>query len=173
MRLPAAVSMLLSSDDLFADHGSTSQAFALLTVAESGHPHVCLLSVAQVDVSGDDETVFVSIAGRTTCQNLLARGLATLIAIEGATAHYVKASVAFSTVVGGRMGFALAVDELKADSAGVELRPLSFRFSPELAIEERWSADETVLAALRAQGLTGQEGQSTWSGADSQLAQED
>lgn len=146
MILPVEIAEILASSDA-DDSASMRQAFPLLTVSDSGHPHVYLLSTAQLDVV--DDTILVSVAGRTTRNNLHARGLATLVAVEGVTAYYLKSRL-LSVVDGdGREGFALTVEEVRRDSAGVELSPLSFRFAATLPVKERWATDEAVLSRLR------------------------
>jgi hypothetical protein len=157
VRLDDEVAAILGDGgaELFAR--PTSQAFPLLTVDAGGRPHVCLLCAAQLAVLADRQEIALSIAGRTTCENLRARPVATLVAIGGTTAHYLKGTVVRDVTVEGRAGFVLHVDDHKADSAGVELSPVLFRFSPELAIEERWSRDAAVLRALAGAG-SGPEG---------------
>jgi hypothetical protein len=145
--LPDDLLDILASDDIFGGQ-STSQAFPLLTVAESGHPHVCLLSSAQVSVASDGSAILVSVAGRETCGNLDARALATVVAVRGITAYYTKCRVSDRTEVEGRAGFALEPLNVKTDRAGVDLVPLGFHFRPELAEAERWAIDTAVLADL-------------------------
>ncbi|GAB2447554.1 hypothetical protein GCM10027062_31620 [Nocardioides hungaricus] len=146
--LPDELVDLLATDDIFGGE-STSQAFPFLTVADSGHPHVALLSSAQIGVSDDGSAILVSVAGRETCANLDARGLATVVAVRGVTAYYAKCQVLARTEVQGRAGYALQPLDVKLDRAGVELVPLGFHFKPELADAERWVVDAAVLADLR------------------------
>jgi hypothetical protein len=148
MRLPRELVDMLASDDVFGGQ-PTSQAFPLLTIADSGHPHVCLLSSAQVGVDLGESAVLVSVAGRQTRRNLEARGLGTVVAVRGSTAFYTKCRVTDRTEVDGRAGFVLEALEVKEDSAGVDLVPMGFHFRPELAEAERWATDAAVLAALR------------------------
>jgi hypothetical protein len=130
-----------------SESASLQPAFPLLTVDDDGFPHVCLLASEQVAVVGDD-LVAVSVAGSTTVRNLHDRGVATIVAVAGQFAHYLTCHVAQMCVIEGRHGFLLAVQAHKADTAGVDLSPIAFRFSPDLAIEERWHRDRAVLAAL-------------------------
>jgi hypothetical protein len=145
--LPDDLVDILASDDIFGGQ-STSQALPLLTVADSGHPHVCLLSSAQVGVAAGAGAVLVSVAGRETRANLDARGLATVVAVRGISAYYTKCVVVDRTEVQGRAGFALEPVDVKVDRAGVELVALGFHFRPELAEAERWAVDTAVLADL-------------------------
>jgi len=145
--LPADLVDILASDDIFGGQ-STSQAFPLLTVAESGHPHVCLLSSAQVSVAAGGAAILVSVSARDTCSNLDSRRLATLVAVRGISAYYTKCRVSDRTEVEGRAGFALEPLDVKTDRAGVDLVPLGFHFRPELAEAERWAVDTAVLADL-------------------------
>lgn len=133
------------------DHHRRQQrpAFPLLTVDDAGFPHVCLLAADQIDVHEDGERLGVSVSGRGTTEFLRVRGRATLIVIEGEEAHYLKCQVVASVSVDGRTGFVLAVGSHKADSAGVDLTPIEFSFSEELATAEDWSRDLSVLRALR------------------------
>jgi hypothetical protein len=146
MKIPDEALQALSGDATAVQ--TEHQAFPLLSVDEEGFPHVCLLASEQFAVEPSGERVAVSIAGRGTAANLHARRTATLVAVAGQVAHYIKCRVVDAQVVDGRAGFLLEVQDYKADSAGVELTALAFRFSAQLAIEERWSRDRIVLAAL-------------------------
>jgi hypothetical protein len=150
VRLPVELVDILSPDD-GEEPPEVRQAFALLTVADSGHPHVCLLSSAQLRVADDHEAVLVSVFGRSTRRHLDGRRLATLVAVGGATAYYVEFAVVDTVDVDDRRGYTLAVGGVLTDTAGVDLLPLRFRYRSELAEAERWSVDQKVLATLQQQ----------------------
>lgn len=126
-----------------------NQAFPLVTVGPSGHPHVLLLSHRQLELSRSGGTLLVSVHGRRTRSNLRENRRATLIAVEGESAHYLKCTLVRAIDRDDRGGLELRIDEHERDTAGVELGPLTFHFSPELEANERWDLDEAVLAALR------------------------
>lgn len=139
----------LALGDASASTAAERPAFALLTVDDDGFPHVCLLAAQQLDLHDDPGLLGVSVAGRHTAEFLRDKGKATLVVVEGTAAHYLKCEVVADVVVERRSGFTLAVRDHKADSAGVELTPITFRFSEQLAVSERWSRDRAVLRALR------------------------
>jgi hypothetical protein len=148
VRLPVELVDILSSDD-GGEPLELRQAFTLLTVADSGYPHVCLLSSAQIRLADDNEAVLASVFGKSTRRHLDNRRLATLVAVGAATAYSVTCRVVDTVDVEDRRGYTLAVDDVVADSAGVELSPLQFHYVSQLADVERWSVDETVLATLQ------------------------
>lgn len=131
-----------------ATNSGDRQAFLLLSVDGDGYPHVCVLASAQLEVSPDRETFAVSVAGRGTSDNLRVRGVATIVAVAGGAGYYLKCSVQRELEIAGRSGFVLRPLDVKVDRAGVDVRPMSYRFTADLAIEERWEADRQVLQAL-------------------------
>jgi hypothetical protein len=146
--LPEGLVDILASEELF-DGQLVSQALPLLTVADTGHPHVCLLSTAQVDVDRSRTAALVSVAGRETTRNLDRSGLATIVAVRGKTAFYAKCRTVDRVDVEGRAGFALEAIHVKPDSAGVDLVAMGFHFREQLARAEQWALDAAVLAQLR------------------------
>jgi hypothetical protein len=66
--------------------GSWEPMFPLLTVGESGFPHVCMLSRAELEA--DDYHVYAALASPTTVSNLSRRPAATLMVIGDDSAHY-------------------------------------------------------------------------------------
>ena len=77
---------------------------------------------------------------------------ATLIAVDGTAAHYLKFSVLRATEQLARLGLVLGLTDHVSDTAGVELLPLSFRSSAGLAAREGWDRDAAVLAFLEQDG---------------------
>lgn len=154
VELPGEVAALFDGRAAAPGEGGYDQAFSLITVAASGHPHVLLLSRHQLAFSSQSE-LLVSVHGRQTRSNLKERPQATLVGVIADAAHYLKCTILRDIEEAERSGYAMRVDEHESDSAGVRLSPLSFEFSPELAASERWDLDREVLASLRTNDLTG------------------
>jgi hypothetical protein len=127
------------------------QAIPLLTVDGSGFPHVALLSRAQLRPSRHNGELLASVWGPGTRGNLLATRRATIVVIAAQAAYYLKLSVVSTVEHAARLGVILRMAECTVDSAGVELSPLGFRRSAELAEREDWNADARVLDMLQGQ----------------------
>jgi len=100
----------------------------------------------------DGERLALSVAGQGTSAHLRARRVATLVVVTDGAAHYLKCAVERDVEVAGRSGFVVRPRHSKIDRAGVDVRPMTYRFTADLAIEERWSLDRQVLAACRRDG---------------------
>ena len=124
------------------------QAIPLLTVDEAGFPHVALLSRGQLRAGRDPAELFAAVWGPGTRANLLARRRATIVLVSGQVAFYLKLTVASTVEHAQRLGVVLRLAGCTADSAGVDLSPLEFRFSADLAEREGWAADAHVLDLL-------------------------
>jgi hypothetical protein len=127
------------------------QAVPLLTVDEAGFPHVALLSRAQLRAGRDPAELLAAVWGPGTRANLLARGRATVVLVSGQAAFYLKLTVVRTVEHAQRLGVVLRMAGCTTDSAGVDLSPLGFRFSAELAEREGWAADTEVLDLLEKQ----------------------
>lgn len=130
--------------------GAWEQAFPFLTVSETGHPHVCLLSRAQLAASADGRSLFVSLHSSGAVSNLHRHQGATLVAVAGQAAYSIRVRPVRALVLAGRAGFELEVLGCRPDSTGVSLSPLQFEPSRALARAERWEKDAAVLQVLRA-----------------------
>src|SRR5262249_29532951 len=113
--------------------GEFDQAIPLLTVDSAGFPHVALLSRDQLRPGRPDGEPFASVWGPGTRANLLATRRATVVLIAAQAAYYLKLSVVRTVEHAGRLGAMLRVAGCTTDSAGVDLSPLGFRRSAELA----------------------------------------
>jgi hypothetical protein len=147
--IPGAVLEILGKG---GPEGGFDQAYPLLTVDQAGFPHVALLSRHQVRPGARPEELLAAVWGAGTRANLLARRRATLIAVDGTAAHYLKFSVLRATEQLARLGLVLGLTDHVSDTAGVELLPLSFRSSAGLAAREGWDRDAAVLAFLEQDG---------------------
>jgi hypothetical protein len=127
------------------------QAVPLLTVDEAGFPHVALLSRGQLRAGQHPAELLAAVWGPTTRANLLARGRATVVLVSGQVAFYLKLTVVSTVEHAQRLGVVLRMAGCTTDSAGVDLSPLGFRFSAELAEREGWAADAQVLDVLEKQ----------------------
>jgi hypothetical protein len=144
--IPAAALAVLHGEH--APDGSFDQAIPLLTVDPGGFPHVALLSRAQLRDAGTGRDLLAVVwAGRTSA-HLRATGLATVILVGGQLAWYLKMSVVGFVSREGRFGVILRLVQCVSDTAGVDLVPMGYRGSPELAVEEGWDADKEVLDVL-------------------------
>jgi hypothetical protein len=146
----AALAILRARPDSAFD-----QAVPLLTVDEAGFPHVALLSRAQLRAGRDPAELLAAVWGPGTRANLLARGRATVVLVSGQDAFYLKLTVVSTVEHAQRLGVVLRVAGCTTDSAGVDLSPLGFRFSAELAEREGWAADAEVLDLLEEQSRQG------------------
>jgi hypothetical protein len=127
---------------------STEQAFPFLTTDPEGFPHVALLSRAEIEVTPDHRRLVAAIASRRTAANLRRTSRATLIAIGGTTAHYLKLSVSHQYEEPGILGCELTPTDLVADSLGIALSPILFRTSAELSQTEQWARSARLLSLL-------------------------
>ena len=127
------------------------QAIPLLTVDEAGFPHVALLSRGQLRAGQDPAELLAAVWGPGTRANLLARGRATVVLVSGQVAYYLKLTVVSTVEHAERLGVVLRLAGCTMDSAGVDLSPLGFRFSEDLAEREGWEADAQVLDLLEKQ----------------------
>ncbi len=143
MNVPEVVVELLAGRPSI---GTTEQAFPLVTVDSEGFPHVCLLSRMELDVVGDE--VRAVIASRRTGANLERSGHATLIAIAGTTAHYLKLRLERQARVEGVLAAALAVVDHVADSLGITLSPITYTVPEGLDAREDWQRTQRVGEAL-------------------------
>jgi hypothetical protein len=132
-------------------NGEFDQAIPLLTVDNAGFPHVALLSCGQLRPGRHDDQLLASVWGPGTRANLLATRRATVVLIAARTAYYLKLSVVRTVEHAGRLGVILRVAGCTTDSAGVDLSPLGFRRSAELAEREGWDADAQVFSVLEEQ----------------------
>lgn len=126
--------------------GTTEQAFPFVTVDSEGFPHVCLLSRMELDVVGDE--VRAVIASRRTDANLERSGQATLIAVAGMTAHYLKLRLVRQVRVEGVLAAALVVVDHIADSLGIPLTPITYTVPEGLDAREDWQRTQRVGEAL-------------------------
>jgi hypothetical protein len=90
----------------------------------------------------------VAVASRRTRANLVRTGRATLVAVGGDTAHYLKLRVLRTVEAGGLLGCDLRPVEHVADSVGLALSPIGYRPTEALAEAEFWRASAAVLDGL-------------------------
>ena len=145
-RLPATVVALLAAEP--GPDVSFDQAIPLLTVDSAGYPHVALLSRGQLRVSPGGSELLAVVAGTRTRANLLNSRRATVMVVSGQTAYYLKLDVCATVEDAGRLGAVLRPRRCLADSVGVDLAPMAFRRSADLAARERWDDDARVLDLL-------------------------
>jgi hypothetical protein len=117
-------------------------AFMLLTVEETGHPHVCLLSRAELEA--DTGHLYAVVASRTATANLARSPVATLVAVDGDTAFYLKVEVTRASESMPR-ALAFALTGVRRDSLGIPLTPLRYLVTGELPVIEHWAETRELL----------------------------
>jgi Pyridoxamine 5'-phosphate oxidase len=85
MTVPSEIVAALAG---WPEAGSWEPTFPLLTVDESGFPHVCLLSRAELHA--DAHRVYAVLASPTTVRNLSRRPAATVVVVLAESADYLK-----------------------------------------------------------------------------------
>lgn len=153
-RLPAAVVALITAES--GAEAAFDQAIPLLTVDAAGYPHVALLSRAQLRANPGGTGLLASVTGTRTRANLLGNRRATVMLVGDQTAYYLKLDVVATVEQAGRLGAVLRLRHCLADSAGVDLAPMAFRQSAELAAREGWDNDARVLDLLERTAQTGE-----------------
>lgn len=147
MELPQPVVSLLTG---WPQVGRPEQAFPFLTVDESGFPHVCLLSRAQLEPVPAGLLALVS--SRRTRAHLLRPGspaaVATLIAVTPAAAHYCKLRMTRSIDEPAALASAFDLVEHKADESPVPLAAMTYVPTAELADAEQWDRGAVQLRRL-------------------------
>ena len=146
MIVPPGVAALL---DGTSEVGAEEQAFPFVTVDADGFPRPALLSRTELEVGPDGADLRAALRSRRTRANLERSGCATLIAVEGDTAHYVTLRLVRSATVHDLLACVFAVVEHRPDSLGIPLAPIRYRVTAELTRAERWDTTAEALASLR------------------------
>ena len=140
---------LLDGTDLDSKVGET---VLLLTVSESGWPHLAMLSVGELLASGPGEVRMALWRGTTTGNNLRRTSQGTLALVNGGAGHYIEIEVAGTgdLQVGTKTldYFSCTVKKALSDAVGYATLTTGIRF--ELPRREdivsRW---ELTVAAMR------------------------
>jgi hypothetical protein len=125
------------------------QAFPFITVDEDGFPHVMLLCTAELLATDDRGAILVAVASANGRANLARRGVATLIAADGAAAHYAKLRVLHTEEHDHFTVYTCQLAHYKRDSLGIPLRPMDFHATEEVAKNERWAGTRKALTDRR------------------------
>lgn len=148
MNVPAVVvGLVLGRPEV----GEPEQAFPFVTVGEGGHPHIALLSRAELEVAGDAALLVAAIRGRRTRAHLSREGRATLLVVEGTSAHSLHLMVQTTRTSGDLLAAAFEVVHHEEDSLGIPLDPVRFIPTHHLARSERWDDAERLLHELSGQ----------------------
>lgn len=146
---PAIVAVLAGSPKV----GAWEPMFPFLTVDESGFPHVCLLSRAELD--SDPHHVYAVLASPTTVQNLSRRPAATLMVIVDDCAHYLKLRVVHSRG-SGLTAVVFEVISSVHDSLSIPLMSPRYLVASSLPVAEAWAQSAELLASLTGQSGSGE-----------------
>ncbi|MGH9244362.1 MAG: pyridoxamine 5'-phosphate oxidase family protein [Acidimicrobiales bacterium] len=147
--LPDGLLDLLSGHDLAGKVGET---ILLITVSESGWPHVAMLSAGEIVARSPAAMTMALWTGTETSENLR-RGQATLVIVRDGAGHYIEASVRSADVldVDGRSldRFECEVERVLSDRVGYArlTSGITFELPDEPAVVERW--ERTVEAMTR------------------------
>lgn len=140
--VPAELALLVET---WPSPDQDEQAFPFVTVDEDGFPHVMLLCTAELLATPDRGALLVAIASATGRANLARDGVATLIAADGAAAHYAKLRVLDTEEHDHFAVYTCHVAHYKRDSLGIPLRPMDFHATKQVAENERWAATRAAL----------------------------
>jgi hypothetical protein len=146
MSVPAELALLLET---WPRPDQDEQAFPFVTVDADGFPHVMLLCTAELLATDDRRAVLVAVASATARANLARNGVATLIAADGAAAHYAKLRVHEVEEHDRFAVYTCHLAHYKRDSLGIPLRPMDFHATREVAENEKWTATQAALTARR------------------------
>lgn len=140
--VPAELALLLAT---WPRPDQDEQAFPFVTVDEDGFPHVMLLCTAELLATNDRSALLVAVASANGRANLARNGVATLIAADGAAAHYAKLRVRETEEHDHFSVYTCDLAHYKRDSLGIPLRPMDFHATKAIAENERWAGTRTAL----------------------------
>jgi hypothetical protein len=144
--VPAELALLLET---WPRPEHDEQAFPFVTVDADGFPHVMLLCTAELLATHDRSALLVAVASANGRANLARNGVATLIAADGAAAHYAKLRVHETEEHDHFTVYTCHVAHYKRDSLGIPLRPMDFRATKQVAENERWAGTRAALTRRR------------------------
>ena len=142
MSVPAELALLLET---WPRPDQDEQAFPFVTVDADGFPHVMLLCTAELLATNDRGAILVAVASANARANLARSGVATLIAADGAAAHYAKLRVTETEEHDYFTVYTCHLAHYKRDSLGIPLRPMDFHATQEVAENERWASTRAAL----------------------------
>lgn len=146
MNVPSELALLLET---WPRPDQDEQAFPFVTVDEDGFPHVMLLCTAELLATDDRGALLVAVASANARANLARQGVATLIAADGAAAHYAKLRVRDTEEHEHFTVYTFELANYKRDSLGIPLRPMDFHATQEIAENERWAGTRAALTRRR------------------------
>jgi hypothetical protein len=146
MSVPSELALLLET---WPRPDQDEQAFPFVTVDEDGFPHVMLLCTAELLATDDRGALLVAVASATARANLARQGIATLIAADGAAAHYAKLRVRETEEHDHFAVYTCQLAHYKRDSLGIPIRPMDFHATREIAENERWAGTQAALTRRR------------------------
>ena len=140
---------LLDGDDL---HSKVGETLLLLTVSETGWPHLAMLSVGELLAAGPAEVRIALWKGTRTGNNLRRTSKGTLALVYGGAGHYIEMQVTDSgRLEAGRMTldyFSCEIVRVLADVVGYATLTTGIRFElpHQDEVVSRW---ERTVEAMR------------------------
>lgn len=147
--IPETLRPLFSGEDLAAKEGLT---FLLLTAAEGGWPHSCMLSVGEVVATGPRELQVALWPDTNPTRNLDANGRATLALVHDGAGYSILCSARREPDLSPAHGrplarFVLQVEEVREDRASYATLTsgVTFSLNDPAAVLPRWQATVEAL----------------------------
>jgi hypothetical protein len=120
----------------------------LLTVDEGGHPHVCLLSRAELDA--DTNHVYAVVASPVSRSNIIRDRRATLIIFTAKSAYYAKLDAATVEEDDHLLGVVFSLHSFKEDGDETfHMEPPRYLPTDAIALMEHWDLSRSFLRRLR------------------------
>jgi hypothetical protein len=128
--------------------GEWEAMYPMLTVDDTGFPHVCLLSRAELNA--DRRNIYAVLASPQTIVNVRRTGKITLITFGADTATYLKLRITESVEDKNLFGIICKISSVKRDTLHIPLRPPQYLVTDALPETEDWARSARVMTQLAA-----------------------
>ena len=119
----------------------------LLTVDESGYPHVCLLSRAELDA--DTNYIYAVVASPVSKSNIFRDRRATLVVFTARSAYYSKLDADLIKEDGQLLGIVFSLHSMKQDGdESFHMEAPHYLPTDEIATMEHWDRTRSFLREL-------------------------
>jgi hypothetical protein len=131
----------------YPEVGVSDVMIPLLTVDETGYPHVCLLSRAELDA--DTNHIYAVVASPVSKSNILRDRRATLIVFTVRAAYYSKLDAALIKEDGHLLGVVFSLHSIKEDGdESFHMEAPRYLPTDEIASMEHWARSRSFLREL-------------------------